>query len=71
MPDYSYDSRHTERPKPISAYTEKELAQLTWADPTNADEVEADLAGWWMDPAGGMHPPFDEDDDYDPAAMYK
>ena len=27
--------------------------------------------GWWIDPAGGVHPPEEENDFYDAAAMYE
>ena len=29
-----------------------------------------DKKGFWVDPAGGVHPP-DEDGDYDPASAYE
>ena len=65
------ETRSEDRPRPIESYTQEELDSLTWADPTNPEEVEMDLAGYWMDPAGGIHPPFDPDDDYDPASLYE
>lgn len=31
---------------------------------------EQEDEGYWVDPAGGVHPPSEEGDDYDPAEMY-